>query len=66
MSFSKDSVGNKPREQIVEEQMLVFGVDRLTAEFIASMELGEVSGDIIRADERDNEQPQASARGTDN
>jgi len=46
--------------------MLVFGVDRLTAEFIAAMELGEVSGDIIRADERDNEQPQASARGTDN
>jgi len=57
MSFSKDSVGNKTREQIIEEQMLVFGVTRLTAEFIAAMELGEVSGDIIYTDELDNEQP---------
>ena len=47
MSFSKDSVGNKTREQIIKEQMLVFGMDKDQAEFAAAIESGELESDLI-------------------
>jgi hypothetical protein len=39
------------RQEIIAQQMRDFGVSRLTAEFIAALELGERDGDVILPDD---------------